>query len=136
MISGYSGEFKAIRNLMNVVIKNIKMYGFVVSTLWAKYEESFDKEIPAFIAKGEFKYKEDRTLGLEQSGQALLDVMTGKNIGKKVIVVAEEWWDQLSSGPITSIMRTLCRRTDLSSDIGCIPHATSCFDHVYKWIQA
>ena len=90
MSSGYGGEFKGVKNLMNVVIKNIKMCGFVVSTLSAKYEEAFDEEIPALIAKGEIKYKEDKSWGLEQSGQALQDVFLGRNKGKKVIVIAEE----------------------------------------------
>lgn len=47
-------------------------------------------KLPVPIDKGEFKYKEDGTWGLENSGQALWDVMTGKNLGKKVIVLAEE----------------------------------------------
>lgn len=66
------------------------MYGFIVGSLADKYEEPFYKEVPAKIASGEFKLKEDLKHGLEKAGEAILDVQTGKNKGKSVIIVAEE----------------------------------------------
>lgn len=65
------------------------MSGFVIVSLHAKYLEAFKNEIPALVSRGEIKYKEDKTFGLEHSAQALVDVMTGKNNGKKVIVLAD-----------------------------------------------
>lgn len=90
MASGYGAGFTGVKNLMNVIVKDIKMTGFVISTLMGKHGMAFRQEMPALVAKGEIKYKEDRTWGLENSSQALLDVMTGKSNGKKVIVLAEE----------------------------------------------
>ncbi|KAF7971147.1 hypothetical protein HWV62_21956 [Athelia sp. TMB] len=77
-------------NIRNIVSCQIKMYGFIVSDLAHKYEEAFYKEIPAKLAKGQLIFKEDQTKGLEHAGQGILDVQTGKNNGKKVIIVAEE----------------------------------------------
>lgn len=54
------------------------------------YLEAFYKEIPKAIASGQLKYREHITKGLENGGQALLDVQLGRNEGKSVIVVAEE----------------------------------------------
>jgi len=90
MISVYNGKPYPIQNMMNVVSRQIKMYGFIVGNLADKYEEAFYKEVPAKLAKGELKFKEDCTEGLEHAGQGILDVQTGKNNGKKVIIVAEE----------------------------------------------
>lgn len=77
--------------MREIVRRQIKMYGFVVSLpSLAKYEEPFYKEVPAKIACGEFKLNEDRVYGLERVGEAILDVQTGKNTGKSVIIVANE----------------------------------------------
>jgi NADPH-dependent curcumin reductase CurA len=37
-----------------------------------------------------YRYNEQRYKGLDSVGQAILDVQTGKNTGKVIIVVAEE----------------------------------------------
>jgi hypothetical protein len=47
--------------------------------------------MPTKIARGEIKYQEDKTVGLEHVGEALLSVLTGKNTGKSVVVVAESY---------------------------------------------
>ncbi|KZP17720.1 NAD-P-binding protein [Athelia psychrophila] len=90
MISVNNGTPYPIQNAREIVSRQISIHGFIVSSLAHKYEELFYKEVPAKIASGEIKYKEDRTLGLEKVGEAILDVQTGKNKGKSVIVVAEE----------------------------------------------
>ncbi|KAF7965960.1 hypothetical protein HWV62_39162 [Athelia sp. TMB] len=90
MISVYNGKPYPIQNIMHVVSKQIKMYGFIVGSLADKYEEAFYKEVPAKLARGELKFKEDLTKGLEHAGQGILDVQTGKNNGKKAIIVAED----------------------------------------------
>jgi NADPH-dependent curcumin reductase CurA len=66
------------------------MFGFIVSSLSSKYEAGFYEEMPAQVARGEIKYQEDRTIGLERAGEAILSVLTGKNTGKSVVVVAEQ----------------------------------------------
>ncbi len=55
-----------------------------------KYLEEFYKTMPDLIARGELKYREDVTRGLEFAGEAILAVQLGKNKAKSVVVVADE----------------------------------------------
>ena len=59
-------------------------------SLESKYADEFFRTFPARVARGEIKYKEHRVDGLEHAGQAILDVQSGKNTGKMVVVVADE----------------------------------------------
>ncbi|KZP04315.1 NAD-P-binding protein [Athelia psychrophila] len=90
MISVYNGTPYPLQNAINIVSRQISMHGFIVGSLAHKYDELFYAEVPAKLASGAIKYTEDRTLGLERVGEAILDVQTGKNTGKSVIIVAEE----------------------------------------------
>ncbi|EKM53341.1 uncharacterized protein PHACADRAFT_259646 [Phanerochaete carnosa HHB-10118-sp] len=89
-ITGYNGEGTPVKNMAVVFGKEITLYGFLVFSLLPKYEDEFYREIPARVAKGEFKYIEDAKKGLEWAGHAILDVQQGKNHGKSVVIVAEE----------------------------------------------
>jgi NADPH-dependent curcumin reductase CurA len=55
-----------------------------------KYVEEFYATIPPKLANGDMKYLEDVRKGLDQAGEALLDVQLGKNIGNCAILVADE----------------------------------------------
>jgi len=91
MISQYNTKDPyPVKNLMSIVGKQLRFYGFLVFSLHEKYQEQFYKEVPRRVASGEIKYQEDITRGLEQVGEAILDVQTGRNKGKKVIVVADD----------------------------------------------
>lgn len=79
------------QNLMNIVRQEIKLYGFIVNSILAKYKDAFYAEVPALIASGEFKLKEDLAKGLESVGEAILAVQKGTNTGKSVIVVADQY---------------------------------------------
>ena len=90
MISGYNNEPHPVKNLFQIITKRLHIHGFVVSFLRHKYEDEFYATVPARVASGELKYNEYRVQGLERAGQAILDVQTGKNFGKCVIVVADD----------------------------------------------
>lgn len=68
----------------------MNVQGFIVSNLLKKYNDAFYMEIPPKVVSGEIKYLEYTKRGLEATGQMLLDVLTGKNTGKAIIVVADE----------------------------------------------
>ncbi|GBE89550.1 Zinc-type alcohol dehydrogenase-like protein [Sparassis crispa] len=90
-ISEYNNETPyPVKNLKLILYKELQISGFIVTGLYAKYDEQFYKEIPKRVASGEIKYSEDFTEGLENAGQAILDVQLGKNNGKKIIRVAGE----------------------------------------------
>ncbi|KAH7919465.1 alcohol dehydrogenase [Leucogyrophana mollusca] len=90
MISGYNSQPYGVKNLMHIVAKSIKIYGFIVGKILPEFRESFYSEVPSMLAKGELKFQEDITNGLEHVGEAILAVQKGTNTGKSVIVVAEQ----------------------------------------------
>ena len=59
-------------------------------SLESKYADEFFRTFPARVASGEIKYKEHLVKGLEKTGQALLDVLSGDNFGKSAVVVSDE----------------------------------------------
>ncbi|KAI0772918.1 NAD-P-binding protein [Trametes elegans] len=79
-----------VKNLMNIVGRELQIHGFIVGSLRPKYEDEFYATFPARVARGEIKYKEDRVRGLERAGHAIADVQSGRNFGKSVVVVADE----------------------------------------------
>ncbi|KIJ28165.1 hypothetical protein M422DRAFT_784624 [Sphaerobolus stellatus SS14] len=89
-ISQYNVTEKyGIKNLTNVVGKRLSIKGFIVSVHFRLLGD-FYAEVPQKVASGEFKYAEHRYEGLDQTGQAILDVQKGNNKAKAVIVVANE----------------------------------------------
>ena len=90
MISGYNEQAPPVRHLMNIVGRQLKIYGFIVGTMEHKYREEFYNVVPQRIAKGEYKYLEDVTEGLDKAGHAILAVQKGTNKGKSVVLVAKE----------------------------------------------
>ncbi|KAF8843267.1 NAD(P)-binding protein [Paxillus ammoniavirescens] len=90
MISAYNEKPYPVTNLMNIVVKDLTINGFVFTTLLPKYVDAFYKEVPALLASGELKYKENTTRGLEKAGEALLDMLKGVYIGKSNIEVADQ----------------------------------------------
>ena len=90
MISGYDSEAPPVQNLVEIINKELQICGFVVTSLRPKCVQAFYSEIPARIASGELKYTEEVTEGLENSGEAILDIQSGKNKGKSVVRVARD----------------------------------------------
>lgn len=92
MISGYNSPSYHIKNLIQIIARQLKLFGFLGNNpyLNEKYDKDFRQEIPKRLANGELKYNEDFTYGLKNAGQAILDVQTGRNFGKSIVVVSEE----------------------------------------------
>ncbi|KAF8444566.1 alcohol dehydrogenase [Boletus edulis BED1] len=91
MISQYNVKPYPVMNLMNIVGREIKIYGFIMLSLLPKYRDAFYAEVPALITSGELKLcKEDVSKGLESAGEAILAVQKGTNTGKSVIIVADQ----------------------------------------------
>ena len=78
-----------MKNLQLLLWREIKMYGFLWSSLSPKRGKDFIEKFPERVASGEIKYKEHVMRGLENAGQLILDVQKGKNFGKSVIIVAD-----------------------------------------------
>jgi NADPH-dependent curcumin reductase CurA len=76
--------------MMLVVYKRLSIQGISVHDLIPKYMEKFHKEVPPQVAKGQIKYAEDVTRGLEHTGKALLAMLKGISKAKSVVIVAGE----------------------------------------------
>lgn len=87
MISQYNnqeGEEEGVRNLTNIIVKQIRMQGFVVFLYYSLYPKFMDFILP-LIKEGKIKYVEDVALGLEAAPAALIGLFSGHNVGKKVV---------------------------------------------------
>ncbi|KAH8818706.1 alcohol dehydrogenase [Flagelloscypha sp. PMI_526] len=91
MMEEYNTTPYHVKNLMQIVSKGITLYGFIIfRDLTHKWDAEFWRVMPDKVAKGEIKTKEDITSGLEKVGDVILAVQKGLNVGKAVVVVAEE----------------------------------------------
>ncbi|KAF9266127.1 alcohol dehydrogenase [Marasmius fiardii PR-910] len=91
MISEYNNKNGTnLKNLWTVFGRSLHIHGFLVFDLAPKWEKEFYEIVPKMLARGELKYREDITKGLEHSGEAILEVQQGKNFGKKVVLVVED----------------------------------------------
>ncbi|KAF9056714.1 NAD-P-binding protein [Rhodocollybia butyracea] len=89
-ISQYNGEEAyGIKTMRNIMTQRMSINGVLVFDHHARYQEEFYQVIPKKLASGEFRYSEDVTRGLENGGEAILEVQKGLNTAKKVIVVAD-----------------------------------------------
>ncbi|KAI0672048.1 NAD-P-binding protein [Trametes maxima] len=91
MISEYnSTQPYHVKNLMRVFVRELQIHGFLFTALQDKYAAEFRASVPRRVARGEIVYREHRLFGLERAGAAILDVLSGRNFGKCVVIVAEE----------------------------------------------
>eukprot|EP00262_Sarcandra_glabra_P011099 TRINITY_DN26807_c0_g1_i1.p1 TRINITY_DN26807_c0_g1~~TRINITY_DN26807_c0_g1_i1.p1 ORF type:complete len:348 (-),score=53.80 TRINITY_DN26807_c0_g1_i1:282-1325(-) len=90
MISQYNLEKpEGVHNLFCLVIRRIKVQGFLVFDYYDRYPE-FLEVTHNYIKEGKIKYVEDVVEGLEAAPNALIRLFTGRNIGKQVVLVARE----------------------------------------------
>ena len=69
--------------------KDITIRGFIVFRLIGKYLNEFYTTVPEKLARGEIKYREDVSHGLDKVGDVILAVQKGTNKAKAVIHVAD-----------------------------------------------
>ncbi|KAF8013546.1 hypothetical protein BT93_I1403 [Corymbia citriodora subsp. variegata] len=90
MISQYNlKQPEGIHNLMNLILKRVRMEGFVVSDYCHLYPKFLETVLPQ-IKEGKIVYTEDMAEGLENGPAALVGVFSGHNVGKQVVMVSRE----------------------------------------------
>lgn len=89
MISQYnnSGEAYGVRNLMNVVGKQLTIRGFIVANpaFGPAYYQEHQEKLQQWLADGSFKAKMHFTEGIDQAAEGLIGIFEGKNFGKAVL---------------------------------------------------
>ena len=90
MISQYSLEqHEGVHNLINVILKRIRMEGFFTSDHYHLYPKFLEMVVP-LIKEGKITCIEDKAEGIESAPGALVGLYSGRNVGKQVVVVARE----------------------------------------------
>ncbi|KAF8013544.1 hypothetical protein BT93_I1401 [Corymbia citriodora subsp. variegata] len=90
MISQYILEqHDGIHNLLNLLLKRVRMEGFVVSDHYHLYPKFLEMVLPQ-IKEGKIVYAEDIVDGLENGPAALIGVFSGRTVGKQVVAVSRE----------------------------------------------
>lgn len=72
-------------NIANVLIKRLRMQGFIVHEWVAGHEETFYGEIGPLVAEGKIDYRETVEEGLERTPDAFLALFDGANQGKMLV---------------------------------------------------
>ncbi|SNX82935.1 related to alcohol dehydrogenase [Melanopsichium pennsylvanicum] len=83
------------KNLFNIVTKELKYQGFLVTSFIPKWIGKFMQEVPQMLAEGKIKNREDVTFGVYGAEDAFLRLFTGDNNGKVAVLIdterAERW---------------------------------------------
>ena len=90
MISAYNAlDDAGIRGLQAIVSKRIAMTGFIVGDHVHKLA-AYQARVAPWFASGEMVFREDVVPGLENAPRALIGMMKGEAIGKRLVQVADE----------------------------------------------
>lgn len=76
--------------MSNVLVKRIKMQGFIVFDDYGHRYSEFQKAMVPWLSSGQIKYKEDMVSGLENAVSAFIGLLQGENFGKLVVHVGPE----------------------------------------------
>lgn len=88
-ISQYrSGEQYGLKNTVQLLLKSAKMEGFIVFDYLPKFGEA-TAEISSWLEKGILQNVEDVVEGIENFPKAFVGMMTGDNIGRRIVKIAE-----------------------------------------------
>ncbi|KAF9608164.1 hypothetical protein IFM89_007550 [Coptis chinensis] len=92
LISQYNlTEHEGVRNLFCIVTKQIRMQGFIEPEYKHMYPSSLELVVQRY-REGKIVYIEDTAEGLEEAPSALIELFSGRNVGKQVVRIAEIYW--------------------------------------------
>ncbi|KAL6642403.1 hypothetical protein ACP70R_020584 [Stipagrostis hirtigluma subsp. patula] len=78
------------RNLFQLVVKSLRVEGFLVSNYGGEYYRRFEEEMAGYLREGKVVCVEDVAEGIEAAPVALVGLFAGRNVGKQVVAVARE----------------------------------------------
>ncbi|OAA36672.1 NADP-dependent leukotriene B4 12-hydroxydehydrogenase [Metarhizium rileyi] len=91
MISQYNnaGQSHGIRNMMQVVSKQLTIQGFLVGNpeFGPAYYKEHQEKLQQWLADGSIKAKMSYTEGIDRAAEGLVGIFEGKNFGKAVLRV-------------------------------------------------
>ncbi|KAI3411710.1 uncharacterized protein J3R85_017669 [Psidium guajava] len=78
---------RGIHNLFNLIMKRIRMQGFLQSDYLHLFPLFFN-QVMEYYKQGKVTYVEDVAHGLEHAPAAFVGLFSGRNVGKQVIHIA------------------------------------------------
>jgi len=91
-VSQYNQDPSARHGIKNMWLTHrtrTTIYGYIVIDWESQYLKEFTAAMPKLISDGKVKVVEHVYRGLAHTGQGLLDMLTGKCVGKAVVVLAD-----------------------------------------------
>lgn len=92
--------------MLQVLHRRLSINAFLVTDLYEKYSERFYTEMPRLLASGRVKVRPHVWRGLENADIALLETLKGGNIGKSVVLVADDDGPNYYQDPLTHTLST------------------------------
>ena len=79
-----SGE--GLKNMAHVLVKRLTIKGFLIFDHSQDFQD-FEKDMKEWISDNKIQWKETIVEGIENSPQAFLDLLDGRNIGKMIVKI-------------------------------------------------
>ena len=77
---------EGLKNMAHVLVKRLTIKGFLIFD-HLHNREHFDKDMKEWILNNQIKWKETIINGIENSPQAFIDLLEGKNLGKMLVQI-------------------------------------------------
>lgn len=82
------GPDRSVRLMRDILIKRLTVRGFIVSDFFEQMP-AFLRDVPAWMAEGRVKYREDVVEGLDKAPKAFIGLLEGRNFGKLLVKVSD-----------------------------------------------
>ena len=77
---------EGLKNMAHVLVKRLTIKGFLIFDHYDDYKD-FDNDMSNWVINKKIKWRETIVEGIENSPQAFLDLLNGKNIGKMIVKI-------------------------------------------------
>ena len=81
-----TSPIEGLKNMAHVLVKRLTIKGFLIFDHMNDFDD-FEKDMKNWILNKQIQYKETIVKGLENSPQAFIDLLQGKNIGKMLVKI-------------------------------------------------
>ncbi len=86
LIAGYNGQEIPLRNVRSILTNRLSVQGFIVSEHMEHWPRAL-AELGELVARGELRYRETVSPGIESAPRAFLGLLRGENLGKQLVKV-------------------------------------------------
>ncbi len=77
---------EGLKNMAHVLVKRLTIKGFLIFDHYDDYKD-FENDMSNWVINKKIKWRETIVEGIENSPQAFLDLLNGKNIGKMIVKI-------------------------------------------------